>query len=317
MFDFSGRRFRTSSIGVVGSLITIACAGQKADGNFRPSVTTPSITGGVAPTVCIDEAHYNAHTASGLYRPFARLLQADGYTAVALDERLGEGVPQKCSVLVIVNPAGGKTYKVFGLNLPTKSRERRPDPAFSSAEIDTVRTWVERGGSLLLVADHPPFGSSASTLSTAFGVNMSAGFTEAANTDPAGRDPSQLLYSRENHLLADHPVTNGRSARERISRIITYTGQSLLASSGTALLLLGDSAVDHVAGSEGFTATPAGGRAQGIALETGKGRVVVLGEAAMLTAQVDDKGNRFGMQQPGNDNAQFTLNVVHWLTRLL
>lgn len=317
MFDFRARRFRAFSPGVLAFLFATACTGQKADVTFVPSVAAPSVTGGVAPTVCIDEAHYNAHTASGLYRPFARLLEADGYKVVALDRRLSHGVAQYCRVLVIVNPAGGKTYKLFGLNLPTKSRERRPDPAFTSTEIDTVRTWVQRGGSLLLVADHPPFGSSASTLSAAFGVNMSAGFTEAANSDPAGRDPSQLLYSREDRLIGDHPVTNGRSGRERISKIITYTGQSLLAPGGTALLLLGDSAVDHVPGSTGFESRPAGGRAQGIALETGKGRVVVLGEAAMLTAQVDDKGNRFGMQQPGNDNAQFALNIVHWLTRLM
>jgi len=37
----------------------------------------------------------------------------------------------------------------------------------------------------------------------------------------------------------------------------------------------------------------------------------------MLTAQVDDRGNRFGMQLPVNDNAQFALNIVRWLSGLL
>jgi hypothetical protein len=36
----------------------------------------------------------------------------------------------------------------------------------------------------------------------------------------------------------------------------------------------------------------------------------------MLTAQIE--GNvRFGMQRAGNDNRQFALNTLHWLSRLL
>jgi hypothetical protein len=52
----------------------------------------------------------------------------------------------------------------------------------------------------------------------------------------------------------------------------------------------------------------------------GKGRVVVLGEAGMLSAQMirypDGREMRFGMNMPGNDNRQFALNVAHWLSRM-
>lgn len=34
----------------------------------------------------------------------------------------------------------------------------------------------------------------------------------------------------------------------------------------------------------------------------------------MITAQIDQQGHRFGMSQPGIDNWQFALNVLHWLT---
>src|SRR5204862_72802 len=61
----------------------------------------------------------------------------------------------------------------------------------------------------------------------------------------------------------------------------------------------------------------AAGRAQGIALVYGKGRVVVLTEAAMLTAQVAARGFRFGMNVPGIDNRQLALNILHWLSGLL
>lgn len=59
--------------------------------------------------------------------------------------------------------------------------------------------------------------------------------------------------------------------------------------------------------------TSAAGRSQALALPFGKGRVVVTGEAAMLTAQ----NQNFGMNYPGTDDRQFVLNIMHWLTSLL
>jgi hypothetical protein len=40
----------------------------------------------------------------------------------------------------------------------------------------------------------------------------------------------------------------------------------------------------------------------------------------MLTAQVVRiflKKERFGFSRPGNNNRQFVLNLLHWLTRLI
>jgi hypothetical protein len=77
---------------------------------------------------------------------------------------------------------------------------------------------------------------------------------------------------------------------------------------------------------EGSTShsTSANGRAQGIAMAFGKGRVVVLGEAGMFSAQIatlTDGGQqrelKFRMNVAGNDDRQFALNVIHWLSRLL
>jgi hypothetical protein len=302
---------------LAASAVLGGCVGQRADSSFTPKILRPSYSTG-GPTICVDEAHYNSHTARGLYAPFAMLMRSDGYRVRGLEERFGRGIPGECRVLVIANATGGKTYTLFGLNLPTRSRERRHESAFSTAEIDTLRSWVSRGGSLLLVADHYPYGASASALSRAFGVDMSGGFTEAANVDTARPwDRSQLAYSRDNGLLAVHPITNGRSAAEQVHRVVTFTGQSLLAPSAQPLLVLGDSAVDYLPPPPRFEGRSAASRAQGVAAEIGQGRAVVLGEAAVLTAQVDDKGRAFGMQVPGNDNQQFALNIVHWLTHLL
>ena len=62
----------------------------------------------------------------------------------------------------------------------------------------------------------------------------------------------------------------------------------------------------------------AAGRAQGIALKLSKGRAIVLGEAAMLSAQITGANKMpFGMNVPGIDNRQLALNIVHWLSGLL
>jgi len=59
-------------------------------------------------------------------------------------------------------------------------------------------------------------------------------------------------------------------------------------------------------------------RAQGLAMKFGKGRVIILGEAAMLSAQITGpNGMRFGMNLPGIDNRQLALNIMHWLSGLL
>jgi hypothetical protein len=61
----------------------------------------------------------------------------------------------------------------------------------------------------------------------------------------------------------------------------------------------------------------AAGRAQAIALELEKGRIVVLGEAGMLRAQRGRGGERVGMNVPGYDNRQLAINILRWLSRVL
>ena len=59
------------------------------------------------------------------------------------------------------------------------------------------------------------------------------------------------------------------------------------------------------------------GLIQGGVLRHGAGKVAVFGEAAMFTAQVDEEGP-MGMNHPeAPQNAQFVLNVLHWLSGVL
>ncbi len=105
--------------------------------------------------------------------------------------------------------------------------------------------------------------------------------------------------------------------------MLTFTGQALRVRNPAAMpfLQLSASAIEYPrreSGDDEFR--PAAGFAQGVALEFSKGRVVILGEAAMLTSQVTRTtagAFKFGMSRPGYDNRQLALNIMHWLSRKL
>jgi hypothetical protein len=267
------------------------------------------------PRVTIDRAHHNAHTARGKYRPFAEMLRMDGCEVSSGKRGFSAGSLKHTDVLVIVNAAGAGHPQLFGINLPFSEHGRREDPAFTDDEIEAVQTWVRNGGSLLLIADHSPFGSAASAMALAFGVHMHKGFTEIPE-EPS--DPME--FSIENKRLTVNPITEGIDSTTRVSRVLTFTGQSLDGpADATVLLALPDKAIEYMPqGGEGKVEMKEekAGRAQGLAFDYGKGRVVVLGEAAMLTAQVY-KDDHFGMNSLGCDNQQFALNIVHWLTHTI
>ena len=299
-----------------------ACAQeQMADSTFdargaRPAYTTRH------PRVLFDEAHQNFHTSTGRYKPFADLISNDGYRVTPNATPFSPRTLGGFDVLVIANAAGEGWDSDSGV---VKS-------AFMSDECDAVRDWVRSGGALLLIADHAPFGTSAEVLAQRFGVSMSTGYSiDSTHADPVSRSPGNIVYSRDNGLLGDHAVTRGRDSTEFVRRIIAFTGQSLAGPAGSAAFMkLGDQALDlplrTFAAARSWrmarsAATSAAGRAQGIAFAFGRGRVVVLGEAAMLSAQVVTMPGRptlrMGMNRPGIDNRQLALNIMHWLSGAL
>ncbi|MDQ6653007.1 MAG: hypothetical protein M3Y84_09715 [Acidobacteriota bacterium] len=289
-------------------VVSVPASGQQiADPRFNAKVEHPAFTKNF-PRVLFDEAHNNFHTTTGRYKPFADLIFNDGYHVAVNRQPFTKESLQTFKILVIANALGAEDMDDEGAD----------SPAFSAEECDAVRDWIRGGGALLFIADHAPFGSAADILARRLGVDMSNGFTEdPANADPESKIPSALVYSRQNHLLADHPITNGRNDSERVNRIIAFTGQSLKGPEGSdAFMKLSDTAVDSLPSTT--KSRSAAGRALGIAFHLGKGRVVVLGEAGMLSAQVTGSDNRpFGMNIPDIDNKQLALNIVHWLSGLL
>ena len=199
--------------------------------------------------------------------------------------------------------------------------------AFGVEEIEAVHRWVSEGGALLLIADHAPFGSAAAALSARFGVDMSLGYTGDSLQAAGSGGITNIEFTRARGALGDHPIMNGWSEKEQVNRVVAFTGQSLRGPAGsTPLMNLSDAAVDIPPEALKLAddpkammskAIPAKGRSMAVVLQVGRGRVVVQGEAGMLSAQIVIIPGRdpykFGMNQPGLDNQQYALNVMRWL----
>ncbi len=296
-----------SSFSICFFLFPLASAQQTADPHFDARVDKPTFTKNF-PRVFFDEAHFNFDTTNNRYKPFADLLFNDGYHIAVNRQPFTKASLARHKVLVIVNPLGAEDMDDEGAG----------DSAFSSAECDAVRDWVHDGGALLLIADQAPFAAAAEMLAKKLGVDMSKGDTkDPANADKEFDSPDVILHSRENHSLLDNSITNGRTDTERVNRVLVFSGQSLKGPTGSdAFLKLADTAVTEFAPPDKNSS--AAGRAQGIAFRLGKGRVVVLGDAAMLSAQVTGSDNQpVGMNVPNIDNRQLALNIVHWLSGLM
>lgn len=289
-------------------LVLQSCVYQRADMKTDMDVSSPAFTAANAPRVLFDAGHGNFHDIKTTYAPFAKLLENDGIRMSPLQRSLTEEALQNADLLIIANATASDT-----------------ESAFSPSEISALAAWIQQGGSLLLIADHEPFGSAASQLAGAFGVGMGNAWTvdpQRLNED-MGRN-TWLEYSRENGGLGEHPILQTGNPGSAVQRVLTFTGQSLsFDSTWTSILQLSDSARNYyqrsdasVASQDSSTYFSVPGESQLIAGSYGKGRIVVAGEAAMFTAQevrIFLKTMRAGFNYKGYDNKKLVLNIVHWL----
>jgi hypothetical protein len=306
----------------------IVSAQQDPDLKYKPSLRRPAYESGKGPRIAIDEAHHNFHTADGRYKPFAELLRRDGYRVDGLRQPFSAKSLKGVDILVISNALHERNAEDW--SSPGAS-------AFTKDEIAAVHSWVEKGGALFLIVDHPPFPAAASDLARAFGVEFINGHAEAGHWK-SGTDTFERGTG-----LKDCIITRGRSDEEKVTKVVTYAGSAFKPPKGAIPVMeFGpkSEARERKADDKGkveIRTVPIEEWCQGAVMKVGKGRLAVFGEAAMFSAQqtmgaiwrfdlplgkemmfrmVLFGQERFGMNAPeAKQNHQLLLNVMHWLSR--
>ena len=293
---------------IIGVALTAGCASehQMPAVDWSPTVAHPEFQQGDGPVVLVDSAHGNFHTIDGGFRAFADLLELDGYRVLNADSEVTPELLGKAGVYVISNAVYGGHEAEWILPTPA---------AFTPFEIRAIEEWVTQGGSLLLIADHMPFPGATASLANEFGIVFLNGFARKSL-----EEGGTMSFTRSSGLLADHAITRGRSESENIESIRAFSGQAFhFVTAVQPLMYMPDDweVLMPVEAWEFDKSTPtisARGLIQGGVLKHGVGKVAVFGEAAMFTAQVNMNGP-MGMNHPdAQQNAQFVLNVLHWLT---
>ncbi len=282
-----------------------------ADSTFNTVVVNP-VCSKNCPTIIIDEAHYNSgFTAVDRYKPFATLMINDGYKVVRGREPFTKQLLAKTNVVVIAGP------------------RLMPD-----SEIQILKDWIIKGGAMLAITDHDNL--QFDRLLKSFGVETNeVSLTQDSIHAMFAKDGVQgqgyIVFSESDKLLGNHVIVKGRNQTETVRRVQTFSGRSIVGPPGSSVLLrLSESAVDYMTIDADnirsrIPVKTKGIRSHGIALTFGKGKVVVISEAATLTAQLFsaepyrtiDEFGKIGMNTPGSDNKQFTLNIIRWLTGYL
>lgn len=319
------RRMRSIWAGVVGILAAVFLpAQQMPDREFQPPVPRPAFAEGRGPRLAVDEAHHNFHTLGNRFWAFGELARRDGYRVAPLRSAFSAAVLGEVDLLVIANAQWSE--------LPWSEYPAPTPSAFTESEIAAVREWVERGGRLLLIADHMPLAGAAAGLASAFDASFTDGFafkSAAAGATPAEEQAARAeptLFRPEDGTLAAHPITRGRDVTEQITQVRSFTGQAFqMTGAGVrpVLVLPPDFVSLEPRIAWQFDAStkrrPVGGWLQGATREVGRGRVAIFGEAGLFTAQVSGKERRpMGMNAPlAGQNAQFVLNTLHWLSGVI
>lgn len=207
--------------------------------------------------------------------------------------------------------------------------------AFGIKEVEAVKQWVSQGGSLFFIADHTPFPKISENLMAAFGFEFSNGHVNDAT------------FNIENYSLIEHAITKGNpdsnsndkfgiltgfigekkikgvSHSEQIVQVKTFGGSAFkIPKKAKPLLVLGKYASSDMPEIpfQVNAKTPrisVDGWSQGAVLKVGEGRVAIFSEAMMFTSQVyTPTGEKMGLVSYGAEqNEQFLLNVMHWLSK--
>ncbi|HEV8080846.1 MAG TPA: hypothetical protein VGP43_09045 [Chitinophagaceae bacterium] len=278
--------------------------GPIADTTFDVSVINP-VCQSNCPTILVDYVHHIRTVVSleNDIKAMINLLTNDGFKVV---KNLGSFTKQSLAQTNFLIIRGGQ---------------------FEKDEIQLLNNWVLQGGALLTFTHHdwPLFDEVLQT----FGIQTKEIETTHDSLHGLLRDrftinPSYIYFSEADSLLGNHPILKGRNISERIKKVQTLASKTIIGPRGSSILLkLSKSAVDFMSiDPEDRTSRVGiktdGFRSLGIAFNYGKGKVVVTDAWALMALLFEpSERGKMGMNTPGNDNKQFALNIMRWLTGYL
>ncbi len=226
--------------------------------------------------VLFDESHTAYYQVNSAYLEFGHYLTELGYTVKWMTD-FHENLLDEAHVLFICN--GGINYTLD--------------------EVDSVVSFVERGGGLFLAGDWGTWGAETDLICSAFGMERN-GTSYLDDSDDGPIYPSYIIY--DNESIGDHTIMDG------ISRIEVDRGTAYdTIGTGTALVITDDDGTCtwHSDGS------PADGLAVFAATERGHGRVVCITDINFMSL-----GNPDADGVPtlfDSDNDIFIANAFGWL----
>lgn len=315
---------------IVG-LVTNAAIAQKSA--FAPDS---------GPTVLVDMGHNSLLANEPFLSPVSRL-KADGYQVRTHSESFNDSTLTGVDIVVIVGPladrnALGRLGTPQGCDSPSDYSDECMEawnvrvaqlwrfpvpPALEEYEEDVLEQWIRHGGSLFLVFDIFPFPAAVERFLQRFGIEVSAGFAVDEQLLPDNPDElgpaGELIFRRSDQTLADHPITNGRSATEKVDSVASIFGSAFrLPRDGQSLLTFGPTAISLLpeVAWEFSAATPRESIAhwsQGAIMRVGEGRLAVFSESGILQPHRPQFDERY----PGMQNAELVHNVFLWLSGLL
>ena len=303
---------------VAVSGISLARDRQTAFSEYAYNNENPAYSAQSGPQIVIHR-YVSPYLQRGSFEPFAALAETDGFKVQWLDGPITAEALAETDVLAIVNAysrSGQGDYRRYStMDVPS---------IYSEAELDLIVSWVEKGGSLLLLADHSPFAGGTIALAGRFGAIYMTG--HALRSDSISENKHVHIDFRrtpDGHgqgKLNGHPIVDGELGIGRIEHFYAFGGQAIIPpQEATNLLQIpnGFEAILTFRLTEEFYSAPridASGLSQGMAMTAGQGRVAIFGEAGGFTTQRIDDDEPFGLADPAADqNAEFVLSTLRWL----
>ena len=283
---------------LLSALIAAAPAAEQAkptppseltvDESFDPAIASPAYEAGKGPLILVDQQHRNVVSLASYFGPVGRFLAKDGYQVRPLSEPLREASLKNARIVIIINAQA-----------PQGSPEDAS--AFGDAEMASLDAWVQRGGGLLFVADRAPFGGPASALGKRLGVAFDD--NTILRHGPNGKPDGVLSLDVKVDGDPKHTTLQG------ISRLVYVVGESLRGPGPILRAPKGTYSGPTMNTPDGPAAV---GKPLALAFSHGTGRVVVIGDAGIVSAfgSVEGPAHR-GISEA--DNALFLRNVIRWL----